>query len=130
MYVFVYGTLMSGFHNSIAEFLRKNSLFIGKGKTKGEIYDLGSFPGAVFNENATNFIYGEVYQINSNTNAVIKALDGYEGIYDSSFDYYEKREAFIQVNNTQIKASVYHFKKSPDNFVLISHGDYSSYLKN
>lgn len=124
MYVFVYGTLMNGFKNSIAEFLRNNSIFIGKGITKGEIYNLGSFPGAVFDENSLNIIYGEVYKITTNIEAVIAELDTYEGINDPTFDYYEKKEAFIQVNTTQIKASVYHFKKSPNSFKRIESGNY------
>tara|TARA_B100000953_G_C17884490_1_gene379113 strand:+ start:166 stop:561 length:396 start_codon:yes stop_codon:yes gene_type:complete len=128
MHVFVYGTLINDFKNSIAEFLRNNSTFIGKGITNGEIYDLGSFPGAVFDENSFNTIYGEVYKITSNIEAVISALDTYEGINDPTFDYYEKKEAFIQVHTTQIKASVYHLKKCPNGFKRIESGDYSKYL--
>ncbi|QLE00237.1 gamma-glutamylcyclotransferase [Galbibacter sp. BG1] len=130
MHVFVYGTLRKEFQNPVAKFLRKHSKFIGKGTAPGHLYDLGSFPGAVFNAHTSEVIHGEIYFIQKNTEAVLAALDRYEGIDDPNFDYYEKTEALIKVNNTSIKASVYNFKKSTVSFKKIESGDYSSYLGN
>ncbi|WP_335964453.1 gamma-glutamylcyclotransferase family protein [Galbibacter sp. PAP.153] len=124
MHVFVYGTLMRGFYNTFAQNLHTNATYIGKGQASGRLYDLGAFPGAVFDASADLKIKGEVYYVEKNVKSIMDSLDTYEGINDPEFDYYEKREAIILVNNTKIKALVYHLKIAVDTFTLIENGDY------
>ncbi|MCM5663666.1 gamma-glutamylcyclotransferase family protein [Galbibacter mesophilus] len=131
MYVFVYGTLMQGFDNPVAQFLRKHSDFIGNGSTPGVLYDLGSFPGAIFDTSSPKKIQGEVYKITKNTEAVLAALDQYEGIDDPSFNYYQKNEAHIKTDIGEINAMVYNFINPIQTYYhLIASGDYRNHLEN
>jgi hypothetical protein len=43
--LFVYGTLLQDAKNPVADFLREYSELIGRGYFKGELYDIGSYPG-------------------------------------------------------------------------------------
>ena len=72
-YVFVYGSLKSGFGNNR---LLSDSRLIGEAITLDEDYhmiSLGGFPGVIY---GTKRIKGEVYQVN---NEVFESLDRLEG---------------------------------------------------
>ncbi|MEL4307779.1 gamma-glutamylcyclotransferase family protein [Joostella sp. CR20] len=128
MYFFVYGTLRKKSNNPIAKKLHANSVYIGKGNTPGRLYNLGNFPGAVFETTSKNLIYGDVFKVETTNKQLEKLLDDYEGIDDPSFNYYKKTTALIQVGTTQIKAVVYHLIIATDSFQLIESGDYNSFL--
>lgn len=74
--VFVYGTLKSGFYNSI---LLTSSKFVGKGYLIGNfrMLDLGAFPGVVKAPNSPeSTVVGEVYEVSDSTLARLDALEG------------------------------------------------------
>jgi len=76
-FLFVYGTLLDN-DNEFATYLRNNSILYSDGKIKGELYDIGEYPGAILSEEADKYIYGSILQIN-NPERVFKVIDGYEG---------------------------------------------------
>ena len=45
-HVFVYGSLRRGFHSHAYEYISRFFDFVGEGKVKGKLYDLGSYPAA------------------------------------------------------------------------------------
>ncbi len=78
-FIFVYGTLMSGYpKNPFKDFLKKNANFMGKAKCKGKLFRIGTYPGLVENgENEDFEVYGEVYEI-IDTKTFFDQLDDYE----------------------------------------------------
>lgn len=101
MYVFVYGSLKSGFSNHR---LLENAKFICNTHTK-ECYtmlDLQSFPG-VIKEKDTSQIQGEVYRLK---NENIQDLDDFEGSW-----YYREN---IELDNGYT-AEIYFLKDYPSN---------------
>ena len=77
-YVFAYGTLRQGLAPpevaSVVEKLRP----VGEGWASGALYDLGAYPGAVFNETPPRKIHGIVYELPNDAQS-LKQLDQYEG---------------------------------------------------
>jgi gamma-glutamylcyclotransferase (GGCT)/AIG2-like uncharacterized protein YtfP len=78
--VFVYGTLMQDFSNVFAKKLRQNALARGKAFFTGQLFDLGHYPGAIYQPQATTQVHGEVWELN-NFGEIITSLDRYEGIH-------------------------------------------------
>ncbi len=76
-HLFVYGTLMRGSRSPYAQLLRTRARFVGEAWTRGRLYNLGRFPGAVFDEGCSCKIYGEVFL--AQNPALLAALDAYEG---------------------------------------------------
>jgi gamma-glutamylcyclotransferase (GGCT)/AIG2-like uncharacterized protein YtfP len=80
-FLFVYGTLMRGFH----EDLRKNieAKLVGDGTISATLYDLGDYPGARLAGNRSeNFVKGELYKLGDPEHA-IGILDKYEDHFPS-----------------------------------------------
>ncbi|MBT3070533.1 gamma-glutamylcyclotransferase [Rhodomicrobium sp. Az07] len=76
-HIFVYGTLMRASRSPYARLLETRARFVGEACAPGRLYNLGRFPGAVFEEAARTRIHGEVFKLNGP--AVLAALDAYEG---------------------------------------------------
>lgn len=76
-YLFVYGSLLSH-NNEYAALLKNNSRFIAQGRLTGVLYDIGEYPGALYNPAAATTIYGDVLLLNAGTD-VLLSLDDYEG---------------------------------------------------
>ena len=125
--LFVYGTLMQGFTNPFAKKLRKNAHWQGKASFTGKLFDLGSYPGALFLPHYEGIVHGEVWEI-SDFNAVIPSLDYYEGIHDSQPEYVrEPIPVLLETGQIQL-AWVYLYCQPTDAFVQIKHGDYRQWL--
>jgi len=75
--LFVYGTLRRGFrlHRRLA---RLGAVFCGEAMVAGELFDLGSFPGARPAEGEGKRVRGEVYQL-SQPAQDLDVLDEVEG---------------------------------------------------
>ncbi len=127
VYLFTYGTLMSGFNNSMALYLRKNAQLIAKARFNGLLFDLGSYPGAIYQEDSKHKVFGEVYQLSSNSNVIFEILDVYEGINDPDFNLYERKVIPVNVNNTVYNNFVYLLRETPK-ASLINGGDYNLYI--
>jgi len=57
-HLFVYGTLRFEYPNPLA--VKLKAIFICKGSAPGVLYDLGWYPGAVFNDDVRTRVIGEV----------------------------------------------------------------------
>ncbi|MFA8450823.1 MAG: gamma-glutamylcyclotransferase [Bacteroidales bacterium] len=76
IYLFVYGTLLSNVPSRMEHFLRNNTKIIGQGYVLGRLYDLGDYPGAIYDINSKNKIYGELIELkNKHT---LETIDNYE----------------------------------------------------
>ena len=98
--------------------------YVGKGVVRGELYDLGDYPGAVPSEESRN-IKGEVYEIGN-----LKDLSALDAIEEYDPDHPEKslfvrRKAEVRLENgSNIPAWVYFLPRRPRKAALIQSGDY------
>ncbi len=76
-HLFVYGTLMRGSRSPYAKLLQARATFAGTAAAPGRLYNLGRFPGAIFDSGSAALVHGEAYRLNGA--AVPAALDAYEG---------------------------------------------------
>lgn len=122
-FLFVYGTLMRGFSNPFAEKLVTNAIWIGKGTFTGHLFDLGFYPGAVYDRNTTLQVHGEVWQL-SDFQVTIKVLDNYEGINDTTPEYVRQEVPILLENGNKMRCWAYIFCQSTENYKVITEGDY------
>ena len=77
-FLFVYGTLQPSLAPpSVSEFVRQ-FVFVAPGRTPGLLYDLGDYPGAIFDGDSTFEVHGVVYTL-PNDDSIWRVLDDYEG---------------------------------------------------
>src|SRR5690606_13566713 len=88
-YIFVYGLLKSMYENDAARFIRSNCDFVSAGSFPGMLFDLGTYPGAVFLADSTSRVYGEVFEIIQNQEELVKYLDVFEGLSEENEQPYE-----------------------------------------
>ena len=101
-FVFVYGSLRSGFQSPAYEYISRYFNFFGEAKVKGKLFDLGEYPGAVPTQEES-FIKGELYLIKNENEFswAIAQLDDYEGVLvePSEKPLYRREIADIFVND-------------------------------
>lgn len=76
--VFVYGTLKQGFSNG--HFL-EDCLFLGNASIKGQLLDIGHFPGLVGSDDWKSRVWGEVYLVTHDILAQLDRLEGEGSLY-------------------------------------------------
>lgn len=128
--LFVYGTLMNNIESTIASYLHSNSNFVGEGAFSGKLYDLGSYPGAIYDEMLSSKVHGHVFQLN-NAEKILKKLDLYEGIHALNFDNNEYRRVLVPVmiSNDTRECWVYAYNFTTQGLKEIPDGNYLQYLK-
>lgn len=95
-HLFVYGTLMTSARGQLGARQRarlgKEACGLGPAWVRGELYDLGDYPGLVTGGGVTDFVHGEVFELTS-PEATLKWIDDYEGISSpgSAGDEYVRR---------------------------------------
>ena len=77
-YIFIYGTLQPGLApGEVARAVEKLKP-VGEGSVACILYDLGVYPGAVADSAAQSRVFGTVYELPEDTEA-LRNLDQYEG---------------------------------------------------
>ncbi len=127
-FIFVYGLLKSIYENDPAKFIRRNCSLIGEGSIYGMLYDLGSYPGAIYEKNSPSRVYGEVYQIDRNEKELVQFLDNFEGVGSQFKQPNEYIRSIIPVNISTgiIKASTYLYNWNLDGAKMIDSGRYEN----
>ena len=77
-YLFVYGTLRKGLGHPMRRVLARHAKFVGMGKFRGKLYDLGKYPGAAASGAESDAVRGELYRF-GDAERIFPILDGYEG---------------------------------------------------
>jgi gamma-glutamylcyclotransferase (GGCT)/AIG2-like uncharacterized protein YtfP len=122
--VFVYGTLRQGFDNPGRDVLTTHGELVGEGRVEGSLYDLGSFPALVEDDEAGT-VEGEVYRLENEPQIGLQRLDRYEGATGSDPLPYERRERTVQlVQGGDLTAWVYVWTGSTEDADRISSGDW------
>ena len=84
-YLFVYGTLRRKRTPREMTPVMQKLEWVGKGSVLGRIYDLGNYPGAVFDQRSSQQIQGEIYKLPLD-GKVLEKLDAYEEFLPSRPD--------------------------------------------
>lgn len=124
-FLFVYGTLMRGFHEDLQE--KVGGKLIGKGTIRAKLYDLGDYPGARLAGNSSeSFVKGELYQLGDPERAS-RVLDEYEDYFPSE----PRKSLFIRQlvtvtleDGRKRRAWTYLYNRPVDNAKLIPSGNY------
>ena len=131
-FVFVYGSLRSGFQSTAYEYISRYFNFFGEAKVKGKLFDLGEYPGAVPTQEDT-FIRGELYIVKNENEFswAIAQLDDYEGVLvePNEKPLYRREIADIYVNDAIVPAWIYWYNGNVSDKPVISSGDILDYLK-
>ena len=103
---------------------------VGEGSFAGQAFDMGSYPGAVYQENSDTRVYGTVFNISNQKAAILTYLDYYEGVGDQ-FEQpteYVRSIVPVQFNDTQTDCWIYLYNLPTDDKPLIESGDYAQHI--
>ena len=128
-HLFVYGTLLNQVESDIAQFLKKESQFLGEGHLQGYLYDLGQYPGVVPCSECTDMVYGHVFQL-KRIRYSLPILDRYEAIGESFGQYNEYRRELVPIlfQNAKLDCWVYVYNLSTEGLSRIMSGNYLDVL--
>jgi gamma-glutamylcyclotransferase (GGCT)/AIG2-like uncharacterized protein YtfP len=131
-YLFVYGSLRSGFKNTAYEYITQYFTYAGEALVKGQFYDAGTHPVAIATEKE-DMIVGELYSLNNaeDFSWAFEQLDDYECVHVEAGETPLYKRALVQVfqEDKIIDAWVYWFNGSTDGLTKIETGDLVQYLQ-
>lgn len=131
-YLFVYGTLRTGFKHAVKREIRNDVEWLGESSIRGKLYDIGKYPGALrVTDSGSGFIKGEVLKM-KHPKKVLRILDEYEGFDPDApvkSEYFRDQELIHLPDGKEIKAWVYWYNLPIAGKRRIRHKDYLDYLK-
>ncbi|AUD05625.1 gamma-glutamylcyclotransferase family protein [Spirosoma pollinicola] len=129
-FLIVYGTLRPPFDNTFSQYLRQRGRYVGEGSFSGQSFDMGSYPGAIYQENSETRVHGSVFEISNQKGAILTYLDYYEGVGDGFEQPTEYIRSVIPVhfNDTVADCWIYLYNLKTDDKPLIESGDYSIHI--
>lgn len=119
-----YGTLMRAFDYQAQLGIEDQLQFVDQCQWQGQMYDLGSYPGAVPDDGT---VYGELFRLESPE--VWSLLDAYEG-YNPDWEatsVYVRRQVSLQVPDRT--AWVYWYNGDPSGHPRVASGDWRTYVE-
>ena len=129
--LFVYGSLRSGFHSPVYEYISRFFKFIGEAKVEGKLFDMGSYPAGIAT-NDSSFIIGELYQGKNEHEFswAIGQLDDYEGVTVEADEVqlYRREITDVHLNNQVTQAWIYWYNGDVSGRTVIASGDMLEYL--
>ena len=75
--LFVYGTLMRGFNQPMAQLLSRSADFIGEARCQGRLYLVKQYPGLVLSGDTADVVFGELYRLRA-PDELLREFDMYE----------------------------------------------------
>jgi gamma-glutamylcyclotransferase (GGCT)/AIG2-like uncharacterized protein YtfP len=75
--LFVYGTLMRGFDNPMAQLLTRSADYLGPATCRGRLYRVKHYPGLVLSDAADDLVHGELYRLR-HVEEMLREFDMYE----------------------------------------------------
>lgn len=130
-YVFVYGSLRSGFQSPAYEYISRYFKLFGEAKVRGRLFDLGEYPAAIPVQEES-FIKGELYIVKSEEEFswAIAQLDDYEGVFPEPGEptLYRREIADIYINDAIVPAWIYWYNGDVSGKPVIASGDILEYI--
>lgn len=131
-YLFVYGSLLSGFNQPAFEYIRRYFTLVGPAAVRGELYDLGLYPAAIPSDKDL-FIVGELYQLNNEEefNWAFSQLDGYEGIDgdENGPSLYRRELSEVTVEDQSYNSWIYWYNGEVAGMPLVVSGNVADYFR-
>ena len=126
--LFAYGTLMKPWSHAAARFLHENSEYLGTASLTGRLYDLGDYPGLIYDAGNSTQVQGQLFRL-KNPAQILPSLDDYEGASETSPESGLFRKELLPVLFGQriFSAWVYTYNQPLNGARLIPSGDYLSY---
>ena len=100
--------------------------WVGLGRAQGWLYDLGTYPGAVFFDGATADVHGEVYRLHDPP-ATLARLDAYEACTEADPAPHEYRRVRLKVclqAGGMRTAWAYAYQRAVEAFTPVASGDW------
>jgi len=131
-FLFVYGSLRRAKDGCCHPLLRSVSEYVDDASLPGKLYDLGDYPGAVFDDDSpSESVRGEVYRLRQPASTLL-ALDDYEECLPHHPEPHEYQRILKTVtlgSGNTLNAWVYAYNHSPYGFMIIAGGDYLSLMQ-
>jgi gamma-glutamylcyclotransferase (GGCT)/AIG2-like uncharacterized protein YtfP len=131
-HLFVYGSLRSGFRSPVYEYISRFFKFIGEGKVKGKLFDMGNYPAGIPADDES-FIVGELYCIKQENEFpwAIGQLDDYEGVTvePDEVQLYKREVTPVLANGEWQPAWIYWYNGLIASRPPIESGDIVEYLQ-
>ena len=129
--LFVYGSLLSGFHHPAYDYISRYFTLMGEAKVKGHLYDLGSYPAAVPAQDDA-YITGELYRLNNENEFswAMEQLDDYEGLNVEVGEtaLYKREITKVYLGNETTEAWIYWYNGNVTGHPLVASGDVLEFL--
>lgn len=130
-YLFVYGSLRSGFGSPAYEYISRYFDLVGHAKVRGKLFDLGEYAAGVADAD-NDFIIGELYKIKKENEFswAIGQLDDYEGmtVETGETPLYRRALADVIIGNDSVPAWVYFYFGDVTGKPRVTSGDILEYL--
>ncbi|MEQ8848246.1 gamma-glutamylcyclotransferase family protein [Botrimarina sp.] len=124
-HLFVYGTLMSRYHNAHAVALRQAANLLGRATLRGRMHVVQGprgtlvYPAVVASDDPADVVRGEVYRVEDP--GVFDRLDRYEGAE------YERRTVAVELGDgRRLSALAYLFLGATDRLPRVPSGDFAA----
>ena len=131
-YLFVYGSLRSGFHHPAYQYISDYFTLVGDAKVKGILYDMGAYPAAI-ETGEDKFIIGELYKIKNEDEFgwAMGQLDDYEGLIveEGETPLYQRAKTPVWIKDHLQEAWIYWYNSDIQNRPVIESGDVLQYWK-
>ena len=75
--LFVYGTLMRGFDNPMAQLLSRGADFLRPARCRGRLYRVKHYPGLVLSDDSGDVVFGELFRLRQPAE-LLREFDMYE----------------------------------------------------
>lgn len=119
--LFSYGLLLPSFETPVRALLDQHLSIGPKAKLQAKLYDCGSYPAAIPSSNSADWVYGQLYNIESESQfSLFHQLDHYEG------DEYLRKLLKVQIIATEeiCEAWAYIYVESVVSLPQIESGDF------
>ena len=124
--LFVYGTLRPFVDIPMARWLRRVARYVGPGRTRGRLYDLGPYPAFRPPRRADEWVFGDLYRVRSPS--VMGRLDRYEAGTGHGRPRFVRRACVVSLGRRRRHAAwIYVYERHPSRRSRIVHGDYFAY---
>jgi gamma-glutamylcyclotransferase (GGCT)/AIG2-like uncharacterized protein YtfP len=130
-FLFVYGSLRSGFRSLAYEYISRFFKHVGDATVKGKLVDMGTYPAGIPADDGS-VIVGELYRIKNENEFswAIGQLDDYEGmsVESDEVQLYRRELTEAHCNNQVINAWIYWYNGDVAGRPVITSGDILEYM--
>ncbi|MCD2453101.1 gamma-glutamylcyclotransferase [Methylicorpusculum oleiharenae] len=128
-YLFVYGSLRKGMPNAMAEWLEHQADWLETSFIKGQLFDIGDYPGAISIPDCTDKVWGDIYRMDDDLSCanILGQLDEFEECtehFSIPHEYLRIKTPVFRSNGQSLEAWFYLYNRPVERFKRITEGDY------